>query len=268
MKLKLFCVTALLATGVLAAPAFAQGLSIPPRQDARSPNGVSYGSGAFTHSARDLSIGGDFPQGLTLDRTYISNVHYTSLGGIGWTHNWVARISLQPVPLETDMESPLADPRRAPQIYNVTVGGHSVGFIGGSHFPPATGYPQGTYEPIAQTGASLVYTGTDPTNGYYIFTDSDGSVIDFVSGGQPQQIVDWTTPDGTRLTFTYDGTGNTRSVISNRGYALLFEPPPVSGQRKVCAVNMAQHYVIATSTCPTGTQSVTYSYTAAPANSA
>ena len=268
MKLKLFCVTALLATGVLAAPAFAQGLSIPPRQDARSPNGVSYGSGAFTHSVRDLSIGGDFPQGLTLDRTYISNIDFSSFAGIGWTNNWVARISLQPVPLETDMESPLSDPRRAPQIYSVTVGGHSVGFVGGSHFPPATGFPQGTYQPISPTGATLVYTGTTPTDGYYIFTDSDGTVVNFVAGGQPQRIQDWTLPDGTRFEISFGGTGSLQSVISNRGYALLFEPPTVSGQRKICAVNMAQHYVIATSTCPTGTQSVTYSYTAAPANSA
>jgi YD repeat-containing protein len=253
-----------LAVGVLAAPALAQGLGIPPRQDARSPHGVSYGSGAFTLNVRDLSIGGDFPQGLTLDRTYMSSVGYASLGGLGWTHNWSGRISLQAVPLSTDMESPLSDPKRWPQIYNVTVGGSSAGFIGGSHFPPATGYPQGTYEPISPTGASLVYTGSTPTDGYYIFTDSDGSLINFAAGGQPQHIVDWTTPDGTRLAFTYDGSGYTRSVISTRGYALLFEPPNGSGQRKACAVNMAQHYVTATSTCPAGAQSVTYSYAPPP----
>src|SRR6185295_8017214 len=161
----------------LATPAFAQGLSIPPRQDARSPTGVSYGSGAFTYEARDLAIGGD--QGLTLDRTYISNVPYSSLGGVGWTHNWSGKISLQPAAL--DPGSPLLDPRRTPYIYNVTVGGRSVGFIGGSRFPPATGFPQGAYEPIAPSGATLVYTGTDQTNGSYVFTDSDGSVIDFVA---------------------------------------------------------------------------------------
>jgi YD repeat-containing protein len=266
MNLRLLCVTGLLVSSALAAPAVAQGLSIPPRQDARSPTGVSYGSGAFTYNVRDLSIGGGFPQGLTLDRSYISNVSYASLGGFGWTHNWSGRISTQAVPLETDMDSPLSVPRRMPYIYNVTVGGHSVGFIGGSHSPPATGYPQGTYEPISPTGATLVYTGTNPTNGYYIFTDSDGSEINFVSGGQPQQIQNWTTPDGTRLTFTYDGSGNTRSVISTRGYALLFEPPNAAGQRKVCAVNMAKYYITATSACPADAQSVTYSYTAPPSD--
>jgi hypothetical protein len=41
-----------------ATPAFAQGLSIPPRQDAQSPTGVSYGIGSFTARAQDLAIGG------------------------------------------------------------------------------------------------------------------------------------------------------------------------------------------------------------------
>jgi hypothetical protein len=266
MNFKLFCLSALLAACLLAAPAFAQGLSIPPRQDATSPAGVSYGSGSFTYRARDLSIGGDLPQGLSLDRTYISNVPYGSLGGMGWTHNWSGRISLQPVAL--DPGSPLEDPRRTPYIYNVTVGGRSVGFIGGSHFPPATGYPQGTYEPISPTGATLVYTGTTPANGYYIFTDSDGSVINFAPGGQPQQIQDWTMPDGTRFDFGYDPvTGTLRSVISNRGYAILFEPSPTPGAPfKICAVNMSRHVVTATSPCPTGVQTVTYAYTASPAN--
>ncbi|MEA3012260.1 MAG: hypothetical protein QOD42_805 [Sphingomonadales bacterium] len=251
-----------------ATPAFAQGLSIPPRQDARSPTGVSYGSGSFTYEARDLAIGGE--QGLTLNRTYISNVPYTSLGGIGWTHNWSGRISLQPVPL--DPGSPLADPQRIPYIYNVTVSGRSAGFIGGSHFPPTTGLPQGTYEAITPSGATLVYTGTNSTNGYYIFTDSDGTVINFATGGQPMRIQDQILPDGTRLVYGYDTTGTLRSVISNRGYAILIErgtpqgPTTPPGPWKACAVNLTQHVVTATSACPAGVQSVTYTYTLSSAN--
>jgi len=48
------------------------------------------------------------------------------------------------------------------------------------------------------------------------------------------RIQDWTMPDGTRLEFGYDPTTVAlRSVISNRGYAILFEPASPSGQRKV-----------------------------------
>ena len=267
MKLTLPRLFAFLLT-LSPATAFAQGLSIPPRQDATSPGGVSYTSGSFTHHVRDLSIGGDFPAGLTLERTYMSNVGYNSLGTGGWNHNWTGRITLQAAPLDPD--SPLNQPERRPYIYNVSVGARSVGFIGGSHFSPGppripTGQPQGTYEPISPTGASLEYTGTTSTNGHYIFTDSDGSVINFLDHGQPSRIDDWTTPDGTKLTFGY-GTGGLRSVISSRGYAILFEPATAPGSWKVCAVNMAQHVITATSTCPTGVQTVTYSYTIPAAN--
>ena len=242
-----------------ATSALAQGLPHPPRQDASSPTGVSYGNGSFTYNSRDLSIGGDFPQGLTLDRTYISNVGYGTLGSQGWNHNWSGRIV--PVQLPIQEDGPYSDPKRVPWVYNVSVGGKSDGFRGGSTFPPTTGGPVGTYQPITPSGATLVYTGVSTNDGRYIFTDSDGAVINFPIGRQPTQIQDWTMPDGTRLDFSHDaGTGATRSVISNRGYALLFEPI-ASGQGKVCAVNMVVHHITATSLCPAGVQTVTYSYT-------
>jgi hypothetical protein len=257
-----------LAVLALATPALGQGLSIPPRQDARSPTGVSYGSGSYTYSASDLAIGG--AEGLTLDRTYISNVPYFSLGGVGWTHNWSGRISLQAAPL--DPGSPLLEPRRVPYIYNVTVGARSAGFIGGSHSRPiTTGLPQGTYEAITPSGATLVYTGTNQTNGYYIFTDSDGAVINFAAGGQPMRIQDQILPDGTRLDYVYGTAVGSLRVISSRGYAILIEPgtpqgpttPP--GPWKACAVNLTEHVVTATSACPAGVQTVTYSYALVPA---
>ena len=251
---------AAIVAGTVAAPAFGQGLSIPPRQDARSPTGVSYGSGAFSYEARDLSIGGESPEGLTFDRSYLSNLDYGALGAHGWVHNWAGRVISQMVaaPLG-DLGSPIwTDPQRGPWVYNVTVGGRSVGFRGGSHFPPTTGGPVGSYEPITPSGATLVYTGTDSTNGRYIFTDSDGSVINFPLGSQPLTMEDLTMPDGTRLDFTWSGL-TLRSVISNRGYAILVDVLP-SGQWKVCAVNMSHHAITAASACPAGAQSVTYSF--------
>ena len=158
--------------------------------------------------------------------------------------------------------SPLLEPRRVPYIYNVTVGGRSAGFIGGSHSRPiTTGLPEGTYEAITPSGATLVYTGTNQTNGYYIFTDSDGSVINFAGGGQPQRIQDQLLPDGTMLAYGYDPvTGLLRSVISNRGYAILIQPGTGTGSWKACAVNLTQHVVTATSACPAGVQTVAYSF--------
>lgn len=241
-----------------ATPGFAQGLSIPPRQDTRSSTGVSYANGTFTYGVRDLSIGGEFPQGLTFDRTYMSNLGVTALGAPGWTHNWTGRINTHMVtpPMGTQWTQ-----YQEPWVYNVSVGGHSVGFRGGSSYPPSTGGPVGTYAPITPSGATLVYTGTTSTNGHYIFTDSDGTVINFTNGGpNPLGIQDWTAPDGTRLEFAYDASSQLHSIFSNRGYAIIIEPS-TSGSWKACAVNLAQNYVTATSNCPAGVQTVSYSYT-------
>jgi YD repeat-containing protein len=253
----LLAVTCGVAALLCATPGFAQGLPIPPRQDTRSPTGVSYANGSFTYEARDLSIGGGaFPQGLTFDRTYISNQFAYNLGGTGWTHNWAGAInSYVPPP-------PLGSPwtqYHEPWIFNVSVGGQSVGFRGGS-FNPSTGGPVGPYWPITPSGASLVYTGTNNINGRYVFTQGDGSVIDFVMGRAPYGIQDWTAPDGTRLDFGYDSSSKLRSIVSNRGYAIIIEPS-TTGSWKVCAVNLTQNVITATSNCPSGVQTVTYSYT-------
>jgi YD repeat-containing protein len=249
-----------------ATPSFAQGLSIPPRQDTRSPTGVSYANGTFTYEVRDLSIGGEFPQGLTFDRTYISNLGVTALGAPGWRHNWSGSINTHMVtpPMGTSWTQ-----FQEPWVYDVSVGGHSVGFRGGSSYPPSTGGPVGTYTPITSSGASLVYTGTTSTNGRYVFTDGDGTVVVFTTGGSvnPLGIQDWTAPDGTRLDFNYDSSSRLHSVISNRGYAIIIEPS-TTGSWKVCAVNLTQNVITATSSCPTGVQSVTYSYTTGTYNPA
>lgn len=242
-----------------ATPAHAQGLPIPPRQDTRSSTGVSYSNGTFTYGVRDLSIGGEFPQGLTFDRTYISNLGVTALGAPGWTHNWTGRINSHIVPPTMGDQWP---PYHEPWVFNVSVGGRSVGFHGGSSYPPSTGGPVGTYAPTTPTGASLVYTGTTTFNGHYVFTDGDGTVVNFTNGGgvNPLGIQDWTAPDGTRLDFAYDTSGQLHSVFSNRGYAIIIEPS-TTGAWKICAVNLTQNFVTATSSCPTGVQTVTYSYT-------
>jgi YD repeat-containing protein len=243
----------------LATPAFPQGIQQPPHQDSRSPTGVSYGTGTFSYVVHDLSIGGTFPQGLTLDRTYISNYGGYMLGAHGWTHNLSGSVISYMLPVPIGGQPWFL--HREPWVFNVTVGGHSVGFRGGSSYPPTTGGPVGPYTPITPSGATLVYTGTTSTNGRYIFTDSDGSVIEFPISRQPLWIQDWTMADGTRLDFGYDPvTGQLRSVISNRGYAILFQPATFPNPWIVCAVNMTQYAITSTSACPAGVQSVSYGY--------
>jgi len=256
-------VLAILATAQIGVPApgNAQGIAPPPRHDAQSPQGVSYRTGSFSYSEPDLSIGGDAQGGLKLERNYNSSSNlppdiYTAT--VGWTHNLLGFISNQLIPQNPD-DVPLPLNRR-PWIYQVSIGSKSYGFLGGSTYPPSTGGPVGAYRPASPSGASLVFNGTTSA-GYYTFTDSDGSVINFTAGSGAR-IADWTFPDGTRLDFTYTPNKVLRAVISTRGYAILFE-----SATKICVVSMAQTYVTATSSCPVDAQTVTYGYTASTYNS-
>lgn len=266
-KLKLLQVASLFfgagATWMLDGQAFAQSITAPPRQDTNSATGVSYRSGALTYSEQDLSVGGGFPSGLSLSRSYNSSVAF-SLPGHGWTFSVNGYVSIDAIPVSPD--GPAPDEGAEPYVYNVVFGGKSVGFLGGSVYTGLhgvhTGGPVGTYTPALPSGASLVFNGSTAA-GYYTFTDADGTVVNFTTGPSGR-ISNWTLPDGTRLDYTYVGGGGVviQNIISNRGWALIFD-----GATKVCAVNMTRSYVTSsTSTCPTDAQTVTYATTSGSFN--
>ncbi|MBB4100054.1 hypothetical protein [Sphingomonas kyeonggiensis] len=213
---------------------------------------MSYRSGALSLSEEDLSIGGGAPTGLSLHRNYNSGV--TGIGpGANWTFNADGYVSIEALPLYPG-DVPVTG--NEPYVYNVVIGGKTIGFLGGSVYGgpngPFAGGPVGTYQPALPSGAQLVFNGSNPFTGNYTFTDSDGSVANF-SPGPSGRITNLTMPDGTRLEYTYISGQTVKFISSNRGWALLFE-----SATKVCAVNLAQSYVTAGSTCPADAQSVTY----------
>lgn len=242
----------------------AQSNISPPRQDSASPTGVSYRSGTLSISDVDLSVGGGLPTGLSLGRIYNSGTTGNGDGpGINWTYSVNGYVSIEPLPISSFVSPP--QPGEEPYIYNVVFGGKTVGFTGGSvytgvHGGTYTGGPVGTYQPALPSGAQLVFNGTNPYAGNYTLTDGDGTVVNFTPGPSGR-LLNWTMPDGTRLDYTYSGGSVLQSIISNRGWALLFE-----SATKVCAVNMAQAYVSATSACPSGAQTVTYGTSAGTFN--
>jgi YD repeat-containing protein len=253
---------ALLAAIALVTPALAQIIE-PPREDTISPTGVSYKSGNFTYHQRDLSIGdGEFPNGLTLDRSYSSGMDssFSGLSSQGWTHNLHVKFSMRVIP------NPLNPPPPQAQrwLYSLTFGAGSASFTGGSTNP--TGGFVGTYTPTFQGGESLVFTGTQ-TAGNYTFTGSDGTVITLAPPGAGMRPVRRVAPDGTTLDYAYDADG-LRSVFSNRGYALLFEfgnlPNGGRGWVKACAVSLVNSYVTPLSSCPSGAETVAYAYASSP----
>jgi hypothetical protein len=252
--------------GLLATPAPAQGgPQPPPRQDTQSPTGVSLQSGAFSHDSRDLAIGGgDFPAGLTLNRSYLSSLAtersvQAGFATQGWNTNLNVRIGNSIVP--TPWQQPPSGQEN--YLYSVAIGNRSIGFTGGTAPPNPTGGFVGTYQPVNPGGERLVYVGTEAT-GHFEFTDADGSVIVFNPRGSGRDALaasSLTAPDGTRLTYHYGASGLS-AVFSNRGYALLFEYGS-GGLARACAVNLAATYVAPGSACPAGVQTVSYSYTAA-----
>ena len=228
----------------------------PPRHETKSPDGVSYRSGAFSYSETDLSIGGDGDDGLSLVRSYSSASSGPAdiyRGTRGWTHNFVGYVSAARMPIDPDNDQP--KPGTEPYIYTVTIGGRSYAFEGGSQYRAnvtTTGGPVGIYYPSDIVGSSLVFNGTN-SSGYYTMTGPDGLLVRFGPTANGR-IVSMAQANGRRLDYSYTSTGYIKSVISNRGYALLFE------QGRACAVNMAIDYITPASNCPANAATVTYGF--------
>jgi RHS repeat-associated protein len=237
-----------------------QDINLPPRQDTKSGTGVSFKTGTFSHDESDLSIGGAFPAGLQFKRTYQSSMAdgvADIFNSQGWSHNFVALVARNKKPVSPD-DMPNPDPKEFAMVYSVSTGSKTTSFVASnSSIPPAT------YQQMSPGGESLTFTkvgsGFENSGSYFTFTDSDGSVLTFPYKGH-SRLSTMLLPDGTKLDFNYvqlpNATTVTKSVISNRGYALLFEAPG-----KVCVVNLAETYITPTSSCPTSSPSTTYSYT-------
>ncbi|NJO13478.1 MAG: hypothetical protein HC872_08445 [Gammaproteobacteria bacterium] len=240
-------------------------INLPPRQDTKSGSGVSFKTGSFTLEGGDLSIGGPGLAGLQLVRSYNSSLSPSvadNTNAQGWTYNIVATVARNRRTYSPDVEPP-PDPMKIPLIYTVSTGSKTVSFLGGTSNVPPT-----NFTPLSSGDEMLLFTkvgtGLPGSGSTFTLTDSDGSVYVFPYANQTR-LQSVTYPDGTQHDFTYvvAPTGNrvTKSIISNRGYAILFE-----GSTKACVVNMAETYITATSSCPPGAWSVTYAYTTSTFN--
>lgn len=265
-----------LATGLwLAAPAEAQTvgeggggdeavsgtISPPAERWAITPGGVDMRTGRYGYSQTDLSIGEDSETGgLALTRSMSQAVagHVNPFGN--FTQNWDVYVTLRPININEGNYHCCGTDLRV----EVQFGGRSETFQ-----QPAG---QSWFDQISRSGyARLAVAGS-----VYTFTANDGTVAVFrpVSASECSSafycgfVSQITYADGTRFNFEYDsgsGVKRLRSVVSNRGYALLFQYGSGSDANHVtsaCVINLAIQAKPSNNACPATPQaSASYSYT-------
>lgn len=254
--------------GVPAAPV--DGPSPPERKKlGTSPGGVDMRSGSLSFQNVDVSIGGEGDAGLGLARSFSfksDESKFRQAFGHFFTHNWDIQLQERRLPRAGACYVSQYD-------YSETV---VYGDLGDNFRRSGN---VGTFQQTAPFGyAELVSTtSTSGLNGF-VFTARDGTAVTFmnIASGRCPGVFErcgYATsvkrPDGTLYTLDYetlgDGVGRRlRSVVSNRGYALLFEyAGAVAGFQqltKVCALNLTSAPKPSNDVCPSGVLAATYTY--------
>ena len=271
-------IVSLAFTFSIAVPVSAQtGIDpLPPASiGVESPGNVNMSQGTFSESEKDLQIGGEGSEGLSLIRSYNSGMSHTYSiyagfrGGTGWTHNWAQRVTVSEVPRI------MPDPRCEAQynfycnqyqayFHSVVAGDDSFKFqrrLEGGELPTHTGSHTGTFSPIEDTalGSSLHFNGTLENGNFTLITKAGANyayrAYNDPAGMALDRIVH---PDGTINELHY--AGNAPALVkSTRGYALVFE---YGGSTIVeaCAINLVELEVDVGQNCPDGVPTVKYTY--------
>jgi len=252
---------------------------IPPEKFATSPGGFDMRSGRYLYDHLDLSIGGE--HGIELHRLSVASDLSNLIRFGEFISNWTISVT------ESRGQTPEANqPSEYDYQVSVNYGGKSASFQ--SHYNPSPD-GLGAFNQVSNDGHAILsfvgHTTSNPLHpypfmvpDYYIFTAKDGTKVTFRNTGFSDCIVGASAcafaskidePDGTHYDLSYDtvSTGaRLRSIVSNRGYALLMEYN-VSGYplatSKACVLNLATTSlpdIDAAHSCPAGAIASTYSY--------
>jgi hypothetical protein len=221
-----------IAIGVLGgAPVMASDV-IPPKSYTVTPGGMNLADGNFVYSVTDLSMGT-----LQLQRFYRGRGVQGNDPPFGknFSHNFDIYIAVNPAVGGTYPYSPIV---------------HIGQSASGTYYRTAAGV--GTANMDAERGR-LTWSGTQ-----YVYMDSSGTTYTFsatiAATGMPfasfsRKIERIDFPDGRRQTFSYNASGYLKLVDDTSGYAMLFDYNADGDITTACALNRAQTYVSATSTC-------------------
>jgi RHS repeat-associated protein len=257
-----------LLLGVLIGLVFTQAVAAqeiaPPKAYNISPEGVNVQDGAFVYEKGNIAIGAS-ESALSLSHFYIgghqaattsgTTAIKTRLLGLRWGVNYDIYI----------YEKKRTAPIGAPTEYdvNVVMGRSSISFY---RFGANRAV---NYEMQNNSGLGTTLTWSASTS-RHSFTDRTGTVYTLKSynASKPSEgkfrveSIVWAS--GYRQDFTYitssDGWGKLKSVMDNRGYALLFDYVSGDTPSKACALNMSVGYVNLAGACPVGAMSTTYQY--------
>lgn len=237
-----------------------------------SPGGVDARSGKYVYENIDLIAG------TTGTSTQIALKRVTESGDVvrrerfsPFSHNWDIIVTETP----TIMAVPGDYGEVSPEGIQISVLGSGVG----ASFRDSASLT--TYTAVTTKVRSwLKRTGNRAGNNfYYTYTSNDGTVITFRPFTTPACMTEaWrcayassiVEADGASYTLNYDeaASGNDRarlrSVVSNTGYALMFEYYPTSLHHnlisKACLINLFDSVVPTGGTCPAGVPTTTYTY--------
>ncbi|WP_153007075.1 hypothetical protein, partial [Sphingomonas sanguinis] len=237
-------------------------VSVRPEHFALSPGGVDMRTGQYRYEHTDLSIGGD--KGLSLIR-YSTDSGYPNgrndrFGTL--THNWDIRLEEQRVEVDTASYPYQFD-------YLVVVSGRRHATFRSTWNP----LPGDSFKELSLNGYNKInFTYIDSSRGrvpsQYTFTAEDGTVITFRPVSHECGSL-WSCPyasrveevDGSRYDLIYENSGGQiilKNVVSNRGYAIIFEYNSNLFITKSCIVNLARN--VLPNSCSGNSMSSSYSY--------
>lgn len=230
------------AAVLMSTPSYADDI-VPPKIYTVSPGNVSMTDGSYIQDFHDLSIGD-----MRLDRYYYGSNSDANVKSFG---NHIAssfdifvagNVTTQPY-------------RRYKPIIHL---GNSAS---GTYVKGSTNDIVGPVTEDAGSGK------LDYVNGAYVYTSHEGVVYTFnpnvvaLGVAFSQRVASIVYPNGRNLSFSYNGSGQLKTVVDSTGYAIVMDYNGSGLVATACGFNLASTYVSLTTTCAGAGLKVTYSYT-------
>lgn len=253
-------------------------VSPPAEKYAVTAGGVDMRTGQYSYNPVDLSLGASGEEGISLSRSLESGIPGQIMPIGVFNHNWQIGLTEKRISL---LNNKFRDGDGYDYQINIYFGGRSNVFRAFQSV--------GAYELVSRgSGGRLTFSGNRDSNSViYTYTAGDGTKIVFRPLGDKSTsyrecgsylrcayAASVTSADGTSFDLNYEAispsaaggdnphnTARLRSVVSNRGYGLVFNytSPNSIFVSRVCAFNLAFNR-IATGACPADALTVSYSY--------